>query len=484
MVVSIFTGCQNKSINQVAEEVAEATTSGSQQIRAFSIGMEHHAMPETEQDYIQQLSTHIANHNRVAPYLWRNNPMADLHIFVGNYNNRNQFWFIHPNGNVTEMTFEEASYARPYKDFSYDSSFWDFSYGDFFEDGLAGMYTVLNLSEEQPHLNHFQRSMEIGTGPIHSTSVQLHVGFHMLLQHNLFFQRPLSTDIRSENFLDTEARALRRLINIQLLDAIANPDDISDILEALSSFIYYRSNFEDDYIITRSSDNTEGTTHWYDKVASLFSVYSDQIQTDQDLHDAFRYLATYHRDGTWLTGRFGAITESYVIGSLALVLADRYIERFEWQELFETREIHPLLILLEHFENYDIPPFDRAFTEGELQYVYVQRGINFIVWSDFFTLMNQTLDVDLSPEDFSDLVDVMDGSVALNIENQDDDELMAQMAVAFISMNITPEQAEEILSRVLSTEISLDFLDDEQYVYFGFITYDGAFAIMEFLERL
>jgi len=195
-------------------------------------------------------------------------------------------------------------------------------------------------------------------------------------------------------------------------------------------------------------------------------------------------LATYHREGTWLTGRFGAVTESYVIGSLALVLADRYIERFVWQEMFETREIHPLLILLEHFEDYDIPAFSHVFTEEELQYVYAQRGFNFVAWSDFFTLLNQTLDMNLSPADFSDLVDVMDGNTAINIENQEDEELMAQFAAAFINMNMTPEQAEEILSRIMSEEILLGFLEEGEHVFYGFITYSGAFAVMEFLEGM
>jgi len=411
--------------------------------------------------------------------------MVDLHAFVGNANNRDQFWMIYPDGTLVEMNLEEASAARPYKDFSEDSSFWHFSYADFFEDGLKGMYSVLDFTEGSPSLSLFQRELQIGTGPLHTTSLLFHTGFHQLTQHHLFARSGVSPEIRAENMLDTHARALRRRINIQLLDAIANPGDESYILELLSTFVYYRENFPSDYIITSASDNVEGTTHWYDKVASMFAVYADQIQTDQDLDDAFRYLATYHREGTWLAGRFGAVTESYVIGSLALVVADRYIERFEWQQLFEVREeIHPLLILLEHFEDREIPAFSHVFTEQELQYVYDSRGFNFVVWSDFFILLNQALGMDLTPDDFADLVDVMDATNQLNIANQEDEELMAQLAAAYIDMNMTAGQAEEILSRVLSQEISLDFLDDERYVFFGFITYDGAFAIMESLEKM
>lgn len=96
--------------------------------RVFDIGKHNHIIPTTYQEYVELLAYQMAEYNKIAPYLWYNNALINVHVLAGSNNNRNLLWFIEPDGNITELTREEAEYLRPYMDFSDDAWFWDFTY--------------------------------------------------------------------------------------------------------------------------------------------------------------------------------------------------------------------------------------------------------------------------------------------------------------------------------------------------------------------
>jgi len=442
--------------------------------RTFNIGMEYHTLPETEEEYIARFARQLAVYNQRAPYIWINNPFTNMSALIGNLNNKDQFWFISPDGAVRELTREEASAERPYKDFSDDSLFWDEMYGEFFEEG-SGFYSYIDMSDGA-------LAMPPGRGDIEHTSLLLHGAAHSIT-FVVEFDNPFRGMVRYERFFDTEARLMRDLINTQLLDALANPDDINYILKLLSTFVHYKEHHPEDYLLTKEFDVIEGLSNWFDITGSLFAAYPDQIQTDKDLHAAISYLARYHREGTWLTEYFGAVTEAYMLGALAGFLLDMHIDRFEWQGRLYEVATNPLQMLLEHFENENLPAFNHVFSQQERD--TIERRFNertarsSITLGDFLALLKETLtEYTFAPADFEELF-IEDDEMQMIVEALGWDKY-------HVNILVTREVAENVVGHVLGVDVSFDFVVGNQIPnapasWVPSLLWADAFAIMEYL---
>ncbi|MCL2839703.1 MAG: copper amine oxidase N-terminal domain-containing protein [Defluviitaleaceae bacterium] len=452
--------------------------------RSFNIGMEYNALPQTEEEYIAAFARQLATYNQIAPYLWVGNIMVNMSAVIGNYNNREQFWFIYPDGTFRELTRQEISTQRPYHDFDDGSAFWFQEYGTFFEDN-TGFYSFINMSEGSAETDINRRREQIGRGNVEHMSMLLHGAGHAHIEGATFeYTSPIPT--RADRPLDTEARLMRALIIEQLLDALASPDDISYVLKVLSSFRHYQKYHNEDYLVTRHFDTAEGITQWFDVAGTLFAAYPEQIKTDEDLHAAFSFIARYHREGTWWTQSVGAVREAYIIGSLAGFLLDRYIDRFDWQIRFTQEITNPLQLLLDHFEESDLPEFNHVFTQEQKDAVDAMVKSNFgnvaIVLGDFVTLLQSVLpEYDFAVDDFEAFISA---ETWMMIE--------AGWILSIHDAMLNKESAEGIVRQILGRDIVFDFVQGHQWDaslgsapkdWTPVLVFRDAFAIVEYLEK-
>jgi len=445
-----LTACGTTAVDNEETETAQIET------RIFNIGLEHHTMPQTAEEYAHMLALQWGVYSQIASYVWLDNLIVDLPMILGNHDDREQFWFIYPDGTIRDMTSEEAL-AHGFPETVWYTNF------SFFED-MTGLYVAINfdwLMEDDVMLQG-----DGGRGPLYLFYFLIHEAFHALQQPTWVHVDEIPNLSKRMGYFDLEARAMRDLLRIQLLDALANPNDTDYILNALSTFVFYRENHYDDYLLTWYWDSQEGAPYWFDLVASLHVVYGEQIQTDEDLHAAISYIAKYHRATTAWGGdaRFhGAVSESYIIGALALSIIDRYQDRQMWQSRFAVEEtIHPMQMLLEHFYEYELPEPTMP-TEEHLNAVYesiYSRIQNLMIpMEDFVYLLQRELPEQvLSSEDFE------------------------QPFFGFFTVS----DAEGILTQVVGEPVSLDFVDGMELPFpvdgledAVIMTWGNAFAAMQ-----
>ena len=414
--------------------------------------------------------------------------MTSMSALMGNYNNRDEFWFINYDGEVTSLTREEAQILHPNTDFSDDSLFWFRFYGTFFYDN-SGFYSFVNVNEfiTLEELMEHNPRYNVGRGNIFHIPALIYGGVHAFLDGgNGRFLNPEEHILRNGRFLDTNARMMRWLINEQVVDAIANPHDISYILRLLSTFVYYRENHHEDYVVTSYFDRNEGMAQWLDWVSALLVAYRPYIENDEDLHDVFVYMARNHREDTWLTHNFGAVLQSYMVGALTAVLLDRHMDRFEWQIKFEREIISPLQILLEHFEDYELPPFSHVFTQNEIDEILRLKTLRLddvvIYLDDFLHLIFEQF-----PNEQFEIYEI-----EKYLSGEDFEELGEEWHNYLGMISINREIAENIVSHIISRPVNFSFVEGQRWTFGdlgeddreGPITFVDAYNIIDYLANL
>lgn len=331
--------------------------------------------PETPEEFIEQIASMVARYNEFSEAIWPGNALTNKDFIWGHYDYRDRFWYVNADGTIRkEMNAEEATA------YGFDEMFFDTGFG-ISDDGniLFGVMGVPELSDREK----FDR--EYGREPHLVFNILIHEIFHALEQSRWFWdfspdQPGLGFD-RSQQLHDLEARALRKLLTQQLIEATINDDDISYLLTALSTFNYYRENYPTDYAATWLYDRDEGTAVWMDVVSGLVAKFGDQIHNvDEDIHAAIRHLAINNERTKWSGDGFrdyGAITESYAVGFWTVHLLDKHVPRSEWQSRFYEEGTHPMALLLEAIEAmHDIPEFDEANFPSEETLAQINERIN------------------------------------------------------------------------------------------------------------
>lgn len=172
---------------------------------------------------------------------------------IGNYNNREQFWLISPEGDVLSLERHQAQEKA-----SSDINFDDNSIDD---------------------IERFQIRY-LGRGNTQTLNSILHSGFHLTTQLDSFnIENPLGLEYRYDRASYTSERLIRNLIQRYLVKALTNVDNIDYVLSVLSAFEYYKTNFGYEFAIASYFDRIEGSAQWFDWVASMSSLFDNEINS-------------------------------------------------------------------------------------------------------------------------------------------------------------------------------------------------------------
>ena len=306
----------------------------------FIFGKAAHAIhPETVDAFVPVFAEEMARYDRIAPLCWPDNAVTGKTVVLEDIDT-NRFWLVSAAGAVTELTGEAAAQMGVLRRETPD----DFS---FYEDGMYISVSDQSVKDQfgwdKPHVGAYDAVLWL-----------THEGFHKWEQGDKWAY-PDAEDIsntgREEFFLDIAARTKRHLLQTQLLKAVAEPGDNGLVLDALSTFLDYKTQNAGDYENALYYDRIEGTALYFEMVSSLYIFYPDQINGGADIERAFAYLAREYEENYI---RIGVISESYYVGMLACVLLDRADEN--WKErVMREPAVTPLELLFSHYKDTPLP---------------------------------------------------------------------------------------------------------------------------------
>jgi len=304
----------------------------------FILGPDAHPdKPMTVQAFIPVLAGHLAHYNEIAENLWPRTEFADQSIIVEDIR-RNNFYYISPDGMVTEIS------RRKVMDMGVQRS----AYVNGFSAFDGGLYLAV---AEEDITNYLDWQHYLHFGMYDAFMFFTHEGFHMVEQPGWAVPEDISNRQRSEYFEETEARTLRYILQRQLLDAVAFPDEPALILDALATYALWKESFPEDFKNALYFDRIEGTATYFELLTGLYIGYPDRIRNEEDLQNALSLLATRHD----IYIEHGVIGESYRVGSFAAILLDRL--GADWKpELMATADATPISLLYKYFENEELPP--------------------------------------------------------------------------------------------------------------------------------
>ena len=345
--IVIVTGCAAK---QAANEAAPPPIGASAD---FVFGKQAHEFcPATVDEFVPVFATQMVRYSQIAPLCWPNNAVMEKSVVLEDVDT-NRIWHITPNGDVTELSEEDADLMgisrrdRP-DDFSFFS---------------GGMYITISdqsvyaqRGSDKPHVGAYDAILWL-----------THEGFHEWEQSKKWEasdSESIANAGREEYLLDVSARAKRNLLQKQLLWAAADPGNKQKVLDALATYEDYKTKFSNDYDNALYYDRIEGTALYFEIVSSIYVFYPDQVGSRVDLERALAHLAQKYEEN-YIS--LGVVSESYYAGMLACILLDRLDEN--WKEhLMQEPSITPLEMLSLHYSDETLPE-PRQLTAEELDSV-------------------------------------------------------------------------------------------------------------------
>ena len=302
----------------------------------FLLGVQAHPVqPATLDAFIPVLAEQLRRYNEIAPELWPNNPLVNQSLIIEGLRSK-KFWLIAPDGAVTPLKKEDAlSYGFTRNAYVDGFSFFD-----------GGMYYAFSDEDLTNYLK-WQKYLHLGT---HDASLfATHEGFHRT-QSKWQIMSEISNRGRSEFFENIPARAKRNLMQKQILAAVNHPGDTQLILEALATYVDWKTQFPDDYNNSIYFERIEGTANYYEYITGLYMGYPDQIKNNRDLDSALALLAS--REDVYVG--YGLVRECYTVSGFACVLLDRL--ESDWKErLMDDPDATPIEMLYQHFINEPLP---------------------------------------------------------------------------------------------------------------------------------
>jgi hypothetical protein len=268
----------------------------------------------------------------------------------------NKFWLVSPDGSVTPLSKSELL-GRGVSRSPYFNGFGLFA---------GGAYVAVS-QEDLENCLLWQRYLHLGTYDPFITFV--HESFHGAEQALWADASHLpNAASRNEHFDNVPARVKRTLLQKQLLAAVANPGELSLVLDALATYEDYKTQFPDDYKNSAYADRMEGTAYYYELISCLYASYPEKIQDRESLNRALMLLAT--REDIYVG--CGLVVEGYLVGGFACVLLDRFEDG--WQtRLTADAEMTPIEMLSRRFAGTALPE-PRQPTDGEI--AAVEAAIN------------------------------------------------------------------------------------------------------------
>jgi len=341
------------------------------------------SQPETVSEFVPVFAEQMARYNQVAPLCWPGNSVVGKSVVLEDVDT-NRFWFIAPDGAVTELSEEDVkqmgvSHRERPDDFS------------FFEGGMYITVSDQSVKDKNgwdtPHVGAYDSILWL-----------THEGFHKWEQNDKWNNPDLESIAnsgRDEFFLDISARAKRNLLQTQLMWAAAEPGNTKLILNALATYENYKIENANDYANTLYFDRIEGTAQYFELVSSLYIFYPDQISGKKDLEQAFTSLAQYQDSYI----RLGVVSESYNIGMFACVLLDRLDEN--WKErIMREPFVTPLEILSSHYKDKKLPE-PKQLTQEEIESVTedIREKVRFLIERQIPVLTGLKQGLDDMPEE-------------------------------------------------------------------------------------
>ena len=316
----------------------------------FTLGVQAHPVhPETLETFIPVLAEQLRRYNEIAPELWPNNPLVNQSLIIEGLRSK-KFWLIEPDGSVTPLKKDEAlSYG-----FTRNAYVDGFS---FFDDGMYYAFS----DEDLTNFLKWEKYLHLGT---HDVSLFVtHEGFHRTTQGNWKSMDEIANRGRSEFLENIPARAKRNLMQKQILAAVNNPGDTQLILEALATYVDWKTYFPDDYNNAIYFERFEGTANYYEYVTGLYMGYPNRIRNSTDLDGALALLAS--REDVYVG--YGVVRESYTVSGFACVLLDRL--ESDWKErLMDDPAATPIEMLYQHFIDEPLPE-PKQLTQSEIDAV-------------------------------------------------------------------------------------------------------------------
>jgi hypothetical protein len=335
------------------EETSSVPTIQPARNAEFTLGVQAHAQPKTIDEYIGLFARQVKRYNEVAAELWANSALVNRSVVVEALGS-NKFWLISPDGSVTTLSkseiLERGVSRAPY-----------FNGFDVFE---GGAYVAVSREDLENCLL-WQQYLHLGTYDPFITFA--HESFHAVEQELWANANHLpNAGSRAEYLDNAPARTKRMLLQKQLLAAVANPEDTSLLLDAISTYEDYKTQFPDDYKNSVYADRMEGTAYYYEIISCLYASYPEKIEDREGLNRALTLLAT--RGDIYVAA--GLVTEGYHIGGFAAVLLDRFEN--DWQErLVADAEMTPIEMLSRRFADTDLPaprqPTDKEISAAEAE---------------------------------------------------------------------------------------------------------------------
>jgi hypothetical protein len=337
------------------EETSSVPTIQPARNAEFTLGVQGHTQPQTIDEYVGVFARQVERYNEVAPVCWPNSVLANRSVVVEALED-NKFWLVSPDGSVTPLSKNELL-ERGVSRSPYFNGFGVFE---------GGAYAAVS-QEDLENCLLWQRYLHLGTYDPFITFV--HESFHGVEQALWADASHLpNAASRNEHFDNVPARVKRTLLQKQLLAAIANPGELSLILDALATYEDYKTQFPDDYKNSVYSDRIEGTAYYYELISCLYASYPEKIQDRESLNRALMLLAT--REDIYVG--CGLVVEGYLIGGFACVLLDRFEDG--WQaRLTADAEMTPIEMLSRRFAGTALPG-PRQPTDGEI--AAVEAAIN------------------------------------------------------------------------------------------------------------
>lgn len=314
----------------------------------FCLGVNCQPSVLTFNTFIPVFASQIKNYNQIAPSLWPNNRVVNLYAVVQSIENETSC-IISPEGKITSLTSSELRKIcaiRPK---------YNIGFAPFTNDSIKGVYLALSEDALKNRLE-YQKYQYLGTYDLLLT--YSHEMFHLYEQDkNWETPQIIYNRARNPGLDNIEARTERRLITNLILKAAAatQPERDSIILQTLSNYRKYKSDYPDDYRAARYFDRIEGTAHYYEVVSSLYSAYPQYIDSKEKLVEAMRILAAGSNPKPYREP--GIIAESYILGVWAGFLLDEILaNNSQWKtEIMENPELTPLDILFRQFQDTILP---------------------------------------------------------------------------------------------------------------------------------
>ena len=351
----------------------------------FTFGKQAHAFhPETVDEFVPVFAEEMARYNQAAPLCWPDNAVSGKSVVLEDIGT-SRFWFIAPDGAVSELSDADAELMGVSRRERPD----DFSFYD------GGMYISVSdqsvadqYGADKPHVGAYDSILWL-----------THEGYHKWEQDEKWNKPDVEDSAnpgREEFLLDISARAKRNLLQRQLMSAVAKPCATNLVLDALATYEDYKVQNADDHKNAVLFDRIEGTAQYFEVVSSLYIFYPDQVRGKEDVERALAYLAQY--EDSYI--RLGVVSEAYTIGMFACVLLDRVDEN--WKERVMLEEfVTPLDILLSNYKDEKLPE-PKQLTPEEIESVTedIREKVRFLIERQIPVLTEIKQGLDDLPEDY------------------------------------------------------------------------------------